>query len=345
MELSNFFKYERSLHPGKAIFYYKTTECDFVPLEAEITRIRGQKAGFTEGFTNDFLPRNLAPQDLAHCNPLAIEECYVPPNVEHLYCRFSLRAQANSISPAACNNPEAIALLTSITEQFNRRGGYKELATRYCKNLLLGTWLWRNQNSGNTTILVKTSLGNSYEITNTRSLAWESQWPKEALLTLNQLSDELCVALTDPSVYWHADITAKISTTFCQEIYPSQVFNLKENKVDVTKVFSKVKCVDGRQAVSFNSVKIGAALQLIDDWWGDDSKRLRVHEYGADKELNIARRGPDSTLNFYSIIVNAEKYLIELNEHNEVNPDVYYLIAVLIKGGMFQKKAEVKKGE
>jgi CRISPR-associated protein Csy3 len=349
MELSNFLKYERSLHPGKAVFFYKTPESEFIPLEADITRIRGQKAGFTEGFNISFEPKNVAPQDLAHCNPITIEECYVPPNVEHIYCRFSLRVQANSLTPNACNNDDVITLLRLLSKQFNACGGYKELATRYCKNLMLGTWLWRNQNSGDTHILIKTSLGNTYQVENTRQLAWESRWNDNDLKTLEQLSIELSNALTDPTIYWSADITAKISTSFCQEIFPSQVFNMKADKVDVTKNFSKVKCLDGRYAVSFNSVKIGAALQLIDDWWGD-SKRLRVHEYGADKENNIARRMPNTVLNFYSIFINVEHYLEELNQldahdFQAINPDIYYLFAVLIKGGMFQKKAEVKKGE
>tara|TARA_R110002033_G_scaffold162930_3_gene199815 strand:+ start:17061 stop:18116 length:1056 start_codon:yes stop_codon:yes gene_type:complete len=349
MELCNVLKYDRSLYPGKAVFFYKTDDNDFIPLEAEISRIRGQKAGFTEAFTPQFKPKNLAPQDLAYSNPLVIEDCYVPPNVEYLYCRFSLRIQANSLKPSGCSEPEVFALLEKLAATFKECGGYKELATRYCKNLLLGTWLWRNQNTGNTQIEIKTSSGQCYKIANTRQFAWDSVWPSDAQQVLEALSEEIYHALSDSSIFWSADITAKIQTTFCQEVYPSQILGEKAANGEASKQFSKVKCIDGRLAVSFNSVKIGAALQLIDDWWDDDAeKRLRVHEYGADKEVGIARRPPETQRSFYSLFVNAELYLNELNKQISnpdctISPDIYYLFAVLIKGGMFQKKAEIKK--
>ncbi|WP_022940477.1 type I-F CRISPR-associated protein Csy3 [Psychromonas hadalis] len=357
MEICNILKYDRSLYPGKAVFFYKTDDCDFVPLEAEVSRIRGQKAGFTEAFTPQFTPKNLAPQDLTHCNPLIIEECSVPPNIEYLYCRFSLRVQANSLNPSGCSSPEVFTLLKEFANTFKECGGYKELATRYCKNIILGTWLWKNQNTGNTEIEIKTSGGNSYKVKNTRLLAWESTWPPEEKELLDKLSEEVHQALTDPSVFWSADITAKIETVFCQEIYPSQILTINNKQTEVpkpveaTKQFAKVKCVDGRYAVSFNSVKIGAALQSIDDWWGDNAcKRLRVHEFGADKELGITRRSPEVEKDFYSLLINAESYKAELTknakeETGAITANIYYLFSVLIKGGMFQKKAEHKKKE
>ena len=74
MELSNVLKYERSLFPSKAVFFYKTASSDFVPLEAEINRISGQKSGFTDAYTPQFKSKNLAIQDLAYSNLLTLEE-------------------------------------------------------------------------------------------------------------------------------------------------------------------------------------------------------------------------------------------------------------------------------
>jgi CRISPR-associated protein Csy3 len=350
MKICNILKYDRSLYPGKAVFFYKTIDSDFVPLEADIAKIRGPKAGFTEAFTPKFTSKKLAPQDLAHNNILILEECYVPPNVEHIFCRFSLRVQANSLKPSGCSDPEVFSLLKELSLSFKTCGGYKELASRYCRNILLGTWLWRNQNTGNTEIEIKTSSGNNYLIKNTRKIAWESSWSEENKKVLDELTNEMHEALVDQNIYWSADITAKIETAFCQEIYPSQVLSDKAKQGEASKIFVKTKCIDGSYAVSFNSVKIGAALQSIDDWWEDDAdKRLRVHEFGADKELSIPRRPPDSERNFYSLLKNTEQYLAELKESQAnasdgINPSLYYLVSVLIKGGMFQKKAETKKG-
>ncbi len=73
-----------------------------------------------------------------------------------------------------------------------------------------------------------------------------------------------------------------------------------------------------------------------------------ILQYGADKELGIARRSPESALSFYTLFVNTELYLAELKQQaaesgHSIHPNIYYLFAVLIKGGMFQKKAETKK--
>lgn len=350
MEICNILKYDRSLYPSKAVFFYKTTDCDFVPLEADISKIRGPKAGFTEAFTPQFSPKNLAPQDLTHNNILTLEECYVPPNVAYIYCRFSLRVQANSLMPSGCSDPEVFSLLKELATAFKECAGYKALAIRYCRNILLGTWLWRNQNTGNTKIEIKTSSGNSYVINNTRKVAWESTWSEDEKNVLDELSNEMHQALVDKNIYWSADIIAKIETAFCQEIYPSQTLSDKLKQGDASKQFVKAKCTDGRFAVSFNSVKIGAAIQSIDDWWDiDASKRLRIHEFGADKELCITRRPPDSERNFYYLLKNTERFVDELkstitSKNEAINPNIYYLLSVLIKGGMFQKKAEKKKG-
>ena len=342
MKLCSTFKYNRSLYPSKGIFFYKTSDHDFVPLEASISKIRGQKAGFTEGYTSNFKSKNLAPQDLAYCNPLILEECYVPPNIEHIYCKFSLRVQANSLHPSCCNDLNVSAFMSELSQAFIKSGGYKELALRYTKNILLGSWLWKNQNRNNTKIVVKTSLNNSYTISDSRVLSWDSKWPKEESTILEQLADELFQALIDPKIFWSAEITAKMSVDFCQEIYPSQLFLEKVTKGEPSKQFAKVKSNhSNEEGVSFNSVKIGAAIQKIDDWYSEEtSKPIRAHEYGADSELVIARRHPQSKLDFYSLLSNSEKYLNELStiKNNQIPPEMLYVFSILIKGGMFQKK-------
>lgn len=346
MELSNILKYDRSLFPSKAVFFYKTADSDFVPLEAEINRIRGRKSGFTDAFTPSFKPKNLAIQDLVYSNLLTIEECYVPPNVEHVYCRFSLRIQANSLKPSGCNDPSVFEVLKNFSLAFYKCNGYRELAYRYCKNLLLGTWLWRNQNTGNTQISVKSSTGKIFTIQNTRELDW-NVWTDEALSALKGLSEEVELALTNKNYFWNAEITAKLETSFCQEIFPSQVVTKEVEEGAASKQYVKVRCTDGRYAVGFNTVKVGAAIQTIDDWWRGDTI-LRVHEYGADQQLGIPRRSPKSELSFYSLILNVEKYLEELTQAvseptPSISPEIYYIFAVLIKGGMFQKKADKKE--
>ena len=86
MELCKHLSYSRSLSPGKAVFFYKTADSDFVPLRVETARVVGQKSGYSEGFDANFQPKNVERYELAYGNPQTIEACYVPPNIGELYC-------------------------------------------------------------------------------------------------------------------------------------------------------------------------------------------------------------------------------------------------------------------
>lgn len=342
MKLCKHLNYARSLSPGKAVFFYKTKDSDFVPLKIDVSKINGQKSSYSEAFTHDLEPKNVQSFELAYGNPQTIETCYVPPNVENIFCRFSLRVEANSLSPDICANIDVRNQLTELAKQYGRCGGYKELASRYAKNILMGTWLWRNKISLCTKIDVKTSLGTSLSLSDVRLLPWNKPWDENNQQQLDQLTDELAQALTNPSLFWFGDITAQLSTSFCQEIYPSQLFTEKEKQLhEASKKLATVECPDGARAACFHSQKIGAALQQIDDWWMEDADApIRIHEYGADKKNQTALRHPVTQRDFYHLLSKTDKYVETLKSLPDDNviadPDIHFLMAVLCKGGLFQ---------
>ena len=348
MEVCNILRYDRSIYPGKAVFYYKTQDSEFEPLQAEINSIRGQKCGYAEAYTDRGVYKKPSPQDLAFSNLIVLEECFVPPNVDIVYCRFSLRILANSLAPSAVVNPDVHRLLYELAEELKNCGGYKDLARRYAKNLLMGTWLWKNRNLAEAKIRITTSSMRIFEVNDIRELEWSNKWPEQTTKMLEELSDEIEMALTEPKKFWKADVVAELKTDFCQELFPSQKLLEKQPQGVSNKQFVKTKCVDGREAVSFNSVKVGAALQMVDDWWDDEECHpIRVNEYGAESEILIARRMPDSKKDFHSLLENAENILEELkqcklNPKQQISPQTYYFFSILIKGGMFQRK-DVKK--
>ena len=343
MKLCNQLSYVRSLSPGKAVFFYKTQNCDFMPLQIEVTKIAGQKSGFSEAYDKNAHLKNLAPQDLAYSNPHTIDMCYVPPNINELYCRFSLRVEANSLEPANCNDRKVRQWLNRLAQHYKERSGYDELARRYTMNLLMGAWLWRNQHTRGTKIEVMTSNGNCYVIEDSRLLSWTGRWKGKDKKSLDGLSKEFSTALSDPSVYWTIDVTATLKTSFCQEIHPSQKFTDKVQQGESSRQYATTFEPESEQeAVCLQSAKIGAALSFIDDWWNNEAdKRLRVHEYGADKKYLIAQRHPVTKKDFYSLIQKSAlfvRYLKRnsLEEHTPVSNDIHFVMAVLCKGGLFQ---------
>ena len=186
MELCKQLSYERSLHPGKAVFYYKTKSSEFEPLEVETSKIRGQKSSYSEAFSANGAPKNLQPQDLSFSNPVTLESCYVPPLVNEVCCRFSLRVLANSLEPAICSDDKVRQQLKELAASYKQVGGYGELARRYSKNILSGRWLWRNQQSPRIEVEVVTSNDNTYSVINGHLYDWHANWKgdeKKQMLT------------------------------------------------------------------------------------------------------------------------------------------------------------------
>ncbi|WP_311567884.1 type I-F CRISPR-associated protein Csy3 [Photobacterium arenosum] len=342
MQICRHLNYVRSLSPGKAVFFYQTPERDFIPIQVETNRIRAAKSGFSEAYDKNQKLKNLAPQDLAYSNPQCIDACYVPPNVSEIQCRFSLRVEANSMQPDSCEDEKVRRYLSKLAFTYAQAGGYHELARRYCQNILLGAWLWRNSHTRGTLVEVLTSNENRYVISDARYLDWNAVWPEEEQAVLEGLASEMAVALSEPRQYWFADITARLKTGFCQEIHPSQKFVDGHQPGESSKQYATVQCEDGRQAACFHAEKVGAALQMIDDWWDVEAdKRLRTHEYGADREYLIARRHPKNKQDFYTLLTQTAVFIRQLRKvrdnGGEIPPHIHYLMAVLCKAGLFQR--------
>lgn len=340
MKLCSQLNYVRSLSSGKAYFYYLENE-RLRPLKVDLTHIRGAKSAYSLAFTGDFKPNNIAPQDLAHAHPQFVEECYVPPGVNEIYCSFSLRIRANSLAPEVCSDAEIRDILHRLAETYQRLGGYRELARRYATNLLMGTWLWRNRGCRNISIEVKTEQQH-WQIDDIRYLEWYGNWEGDAALALNGLSEYLAKALSDKTHYFNMDVKAKLTVGWGDEIYPSQEFIENEKPKALCRQLAKT-LMYGEESVVFHAQKVGAAIQLIDDWWADDAdKPLRVNEYGADKEYVIARRHVADKRDFYSLIRRAEEFLEVMNTSSEIPNDVHFIISVLVKGGLFNGASEKK---
>lgn len=339
--------YERSLNPGKAVFYYRTDSSEFEPLQAEVTRFRGPKATFSDGYMASGTARAKETSDLGFSNLIMLEACYVPPLVDTVYCRFSLRIIANSLEPNISDNAEATKALREFSDTYRSLGGYYELATRYAKNILSAEWLWRNKVARGVVVEVSTSNLKNYCVKDVQYKEWGSSWGGDDLKSLEGLAAELEEALSCPQKFLFADVTAKIKTEFCQEIFPSQLFVEKDDRGNgsAARQFVKSTMSDGRQAVSFGAYKVGAAIQKIDDWWLTEGAEypLRVSEYGTDRSRVLAMREPTTKRDFYSLLDEIISMTEEMNKSKQPSYSAHYLMSVLVKGGMFQKG--IKKGE
>ncbi|AUI88529.1 type I-F CRISPR-associated protein Csy3 [Vibrio azureus] len=344
MRLCNQLNYLRSLSTGKAYFYSLSSDGTINPIGLDRTRLRAPKGGYSEAYQgNNFSPKNVAPQDLAYANPQFIEECYVRPGVDEIYCAFSLRISANSLTPQICNDDDVRTQLSQLARVYKELGGYSELANRYAKNILLGTWLWRNRGPRNIKIEVRTSDSDLFVIDNALRLSWYGQWDNKSSECLKKLTDYFARALSEPTEYFYLDVKAEITVGWGDEIYPSQKFlDTKEHDMP-TKQFATIELESGQQTVALHGQKVGAALQLIDDWWHEEAdKPLRVNEYGADREYVIARRHPKFKNDFYHLIQNTEAWVEDMVVSQTIPNEVHFIMSILVKGGLFNGSSPKK---
>lgn len=345
MELCSQLNYVRSLSAGKACFYYLTSSGDMCPLAIDKTRLRAPKGGYAEAYKGSkFTQKNVAPQDLAYANPQFIEECYVPPSTDEIVCAFSLRIKANSLHPDVCNDEVVRQQLTLLASRYKELNGYQELAERYAKNILLGTWLWRNRECRGIAIEVTTSDGETIVISDATKLSWYGHWDEQSTQSLEKLASYLSRALSDSTQYYYMDVKALLSVGRGDEVYPSQEFLDSRQDGVPTKQLAKVRLNDGQETAAFHAQKIGAALQSIDDWWHEEAdKPLRVNEYGADRQYVIARRHTQTGNDFYQLVRHTEAWIDEMDKSKTIPNNVHFMMSVLIKGGLFNSSKSTSK--
>lgn len=339
MKVPNQLSYLGSIKPTYGHFYYLQDGEKF-PLPIKKTSLRGLKSSYSEGYSTDKTKTN--PHALAQPNIIYADYCMPPVVAEEVFCDFSLRISANTMTPEICHSEEAQAKLTCFVEKYAELGGFSELAKRIAKNILMGTWLFRNKEK-QPSIKVTSPSGKSYSVKQSASLSWDiNSWKKGDLNTLNKLSGEIANAMINRTIFWQAKISASIPVAPCEEIFPSQLMDTKNRD----KQLISIPFDSDRQTAALTPQKIGAGLAMIDDWYAKDAHPIRVTEYGGDKHLGVSLRHPSKKTDFYTLIKMLEAQQSDLDKVQSLQdiPDnIHYLMSVLIKGGLFIAKDENTK--
>lgn len=332
----------RSMFFSPAFFYWvhrKTQE--EIPLERQTRTILGLRDGFSKAYTEKGgkikIKKELTRQNLSYGNPQRIDECYLPPEAEHVIVRFSLQVAAYTQELHTCCDPATRQALEIFAKTCTEVGVYQELARRYLLNIFMGRWLWLNQRTLSTEIsLTDLSDDQTYTLSNvqkrrrTKDLTGFEEIYKS-------LTDCFALALTDRFEYWDILVEAKIRYRPYAEIFPSLVFSEKDkNRGREYATF----CLGEKEQIIFTSYKIGAAVHMVDDWFPGADSWKRVSAFGSDREQVTAHRHPDTNYDVYSIMQQADE-LTELMRSGKKIPDdtmgkIYYLAAMLVCGGMRQ---------
>jgi CRISPR-associated protein Csy3 len=290
--------------------------------------------------------------DIAKPNPHIVDAAMMPHQADTLKAVFTLRVLAGTGQPSACNSEKYRQKLTTIIQAYISEHGFTELAHRYAVNLANGRFLWRNRIGAEQ---IEVHIDHVVDGNVKQSWMFESldkgfslnnfSAPTSAENDLKNLSDLIAAGLRgDEHVLLRVTAYARIGEG--QEVFPSQEMILKSRvprKNDATdkETYSqneKSKTLyHVNNTAAIHSQKIGNAIRTIDTWYPDADTPIAAEVYGAVTTQGKAYRQPGKH-DFYTLLDN----WVLKDKAPDLN-NQHYVVAVLVRGGVFGQKEDNKK--
>lgn len=339
-----------------------------IPVQVVEKTVRGAISNYSgvltdQGSVDEKKAKKAASPEAA--NIQRIDVANLPAGCEKLGIRYSLVIEGNAGEPSGCNDPEMRCLSIDTVARFRELGGFRELAGRYAWAIINGRAMWRNRFA--TEKLVEVTIHQAAE---RKTLSFDADgietWSYPGF-------DELASAHSDFTSLVEVvesgltskrgkavflEVVMKGSLPAGAEVYPSQEFVDAEKGADgkgkKSKTLSSTRRREGGDSIrqaTMHSQKIGNALRTIDEWHGlvDEYGATAVEAFGYVQSRSATTRlkskeGPKAGRNVYDLLLDIEKVKSTLDQatsSKEIPGDVLYLVAMLVRGGVFsgEKKA------
>lgn len=325
--------FERKLDPSDAVLSYgkwenRNQEKEWSPVIVRRKSVRGTISHWLPAKDQD--PLKLA-ASIENPNPQTIDVATIPDGSDTLRVRFTLRVLSGVGIPSACNSPEFRQKLSDITKVYIDAQELTELSHRYAVNLANGRFLWRNR-LGAEEVEVQIR-----KITGGKS---ESSWTFNAMdfslrhfdsPSHSQDSLDKLVSIIQEGLTGIRHVLLEIEAFV--RMGPGEVFPSQEMILDGGKDKTLYQ-INGSAGI--HSQKIGNAIRTIDTWYPNGSYPIAVEPYGSVTSEGIAHRQPKGKekSDFYSLFDNW------VNDKTPTIENQHFVMAVLIRGGVFGAKSE-----
>lgn len=317
--------FERKLTVSDALMYAGNWEGDsWQPIHIQEKAVRGTISNRLKNSVNTD-PAKLD-AEIQKANLQRVDTAALAGDTDTLKVVFTLRVLGNLSTPSVCNDRAYQDALQQVIDNYGAEHGFGELARRYATNLANGRFLWRNRvGAEQVRVVVKGSKTWTFDSHDYSLREFAAQSP-----ALNELAREIENGLNSES-FVLLTVEACVRLGAGQEVFPSQELVLDSNS-SKSRVLYQVGGIAG-----MHSQKIGNALRTIDTWHPlvADLGAIAVEPYGSVTSRGVACRQPKEKMDFYTLLDNwvtkGEKPAVEQQ---------HYVMAVLIRGGVFGEKAE-----
>ncbi|NRN26940.1 type I-F CRISPR-associated protein Csy3 [Photorhabdus heterorhabditis] len=324
--------FERKLSNSDALMFagnWKQIDGEWQPIAIQEKAVRGTISNrLKNALTSD--PAKLD-AEIQKANLQRVDVAALPFDFDTLKVSFTLRVLGNLSTPSVCNDQDYQVALANIINRYIAEHGFKTLAARYAENLANGRFLWRNR-VGAEEIKVR--------VKGKGSKWWEFNSEDYSLREFSQVESDLAELAAEieeglsgnGSTFFNVE--AFIRLGHGQEIFPSQELVLDSNSKK-SKVLYQVNGI-----AALHSQKVGNALRTIDTWYPDAFELglgpIAVEPYGSVTSRGKAYRQPKAKMDFYTLLDN---WVVKGKAPEEVEQQ-HYVMAILIRGGVFGEKGE-----
>lgn len=352
--IPNFLNFNRSLSPSEGFMYGVSAEGNLIPVEITTRGIRSSISNYSNvyGSKGKAEDKINSLKDPKNANLQVIETAFLPPEAKKLLVRYSLIVQANSLAPSACNDPSYLGKLVELSKLYADCGGYEALSKRYAWNVLNGRMLWRNRFLSEKQIII--SFDDKQLIFDTDNMSIFRFNEDEMPANFTELADRIALALRDPNAILQMEIDVSGIVPVGAEVFPSQEYvpegEKDKNKKDESgKKLSAIEInFEGRRLrqATMHSQKIGNALRTIDEWHSrvEETGATPVESYGYVQHRAEVLRVPSAdSKSVYDLLADIDTQIEVVRaatNASELPGDIHYLIAMLIRGGVFSGESK-----
>ena len=243
----------------------------------------------------------------------------------------------------------------TVTKRYAEIGGYRYLAALYLYQILNGSFAWKNRflcDDAKVTISVHNK-SLSVDVFALEPLVTEKHDTVSAIvaelesavvdtdhITISELIDLFAEALDGSTRLTRFFVEFDGSIEELTEVYPSQEYvrssqQASSSKERVSRILAG-HMHNGKKIACLHNQKLGAAIRTIDIW--NNSKTVPINPYAGDNQTKEAYRDNTNAASLYKIFDKPSVYLESLFEQDDVEKvsgDVHFMIACLIRGGVY----------
>jgi CRISPR-associated protein Csy3 len=330
--------YDKKLAPSFGAFYGTTwgeRRTHAVPLKLQEKSVRGTISNRLKKALKDD-PAKLD-AEIEKANLQRVDSCALTTDQDTLKLTFTLKVLGNIQTPSSCDSSAFRQSYGAAVNAYITEEGFRELGRRYAINIANGRFLWRNRVGAQQVEIEVKALGQKEpQIWVFDGLSISTRNFNDSSADIESLAAKISEALSSIDGSLLLEINAYVLMGSGQDVYPSQelIFDKSNSKSKKSKILYEPNGVAG-----MHSEKLGNAIRTIDTWYPEFQEAqvgpIAIEVYGAVTNLGRAFRAPKEKVDFYTLFDNFSRGIPLASKNDE-----HYVMAMLIRGGVFGAKAE-----